>query len=116
MAQPWEKKEKKINWWMVFCLIFSGCGLGYQYFFKEEKKEENIPEETMRFLGSEVVGDCKVAYFDTDGDLSTAEECDLFSSYSKLIAAYNLKQGDVVFKNDWTKLVKKAQIQQKERD
>ena len=114
MAQPWEKKE--INWWMIFGLAFIGSALGYQYFFKKEKFVEVKPEETMRFLGSEVVGDCKVAYFDTDGDLSTAEECDSFTSYSKLIASYNLKKGDVVLKDDWRKLVKKAQIQQKERE
>ena len=38
------------------------------------------------------------------------------SGYIEVIRDVNLKKGDVVLKNDWTKLVKKAQIQQKERD
>jgi len=66
--------------------------------------------ETMTFLASEIMGDYKVIYFDTDNDLSTAEKSHRIDLSDKnFLKIYNLKRGDVVKKSDWTKIVRRAQ-------
>ena len=136
MSYPYEKK--KIDPWMIFGIGSLVTVSAYYTFFRGddskeiENKDLNASQpkavqviqspETMTFLGSELSSDqynhpIKFCYFDTDNDLSTAEIVKEVSLYTKTnalnqqnaTAAYNLKRGDVVQKNDWTHIVRRAQ-------
>lgn len=96
---------------ILFGAIVYGFSYGCSSKSKEiENEDASQSQEIMTFLASEIMGDYKVIYFDTDNDLSTAEKCDRMDLSDKnFLKIYNLKRGDVVKKSDWTHIVRRAQ-------
>lgn len=83
--------------------LYSGGVAAYDFVFGKER----VPL-SMTYLGSEVMGSAKYLYFDTDGNLETAEEARSVG-YKGLPIARNLKVGQKVLVKDWTKVLPEQQ-------
>ncbi len=87
--------------------LYSGGVAAYNFVFGKEQAPLS-----MTYLGSEVVGEIKCLYFDTDGNLETAEEVRRVN-FADLPIAHNLKVGQKVSIKDWRKILS---TQQKTRE